>query len=252
MKTRQILNILVILLVLVVNFLANALPLNGQGTGEISDRFPVLFTPAGYVFAIWGVIYLGLIAFAVFQALPAQKDNPRIIAASPWFIASSLLNTAWIFMWHYNLLALSLLVMLGLLATLIMTYLKLEIGRAKPPRGEYLTTHVTFGIYLGWISVATVANVTTVLYNLGWRGAPLPEAAWSVVVLAVATALGLLMIRQRGEVAYPLVLVWAFGGIVVKHAAVAPVAITAGLGVVVVALGLLLLPRMGKRPAATR
>jgi hypothetical protein len=156
-------------------------------------------------------------------------------------------------MWHYNLFALSLLVMLGLLATLIMTYLKLEIGRAKPSRGEYLTSHVTFGIYLGWISVATVANASTVLYNLGWRGEPLPETAWSVVVLAVATALGLLMIRQRGEVAYPLVLVWAFGGIVVKHAAGAPVvAITAGLGVVVVALGLLLLPRLGKRPAAAR
>src|SRR4030065_2376230 len=126
---RQISVALTILATIVVNVLANALPINGQNTGAISDRFQVYFVPAGYVFAIWGVIYIGLIAFAIFQALPGQRENPRLRATGWWIALGGLANSAWIFLWHYQLFPLTVIAMLVLLAALIITYLRLGIGR---------------------------------------------------------------------------------------------------------------------------
>src|SRR5512143_1367388 len=120
---RQIVVVLTALVTLVVNGLANALPLNGQNTGQISDRFQVYFVPAGYVFSIWGIIYLGLIAYAVFQVLPAQRENPRMRATGWWVSLGGLANSAWIFLWHYERFPLTLIAMLTLLGTLIVTYL---------------------------------------------------------------------------------------------------------------------------------
>src|SRR5512138_1928173 len=127
--TRQISVIVTVLGTLIVNGLANALPLNGQNTGQISDRFHVYFVPAGYVFSIWGLIYLGLIAYAIYQALPAQRQNPRLRATGWWISLGGLANSAWIFLWHYEQFPLTLIAMLVLLATLIVTYLRLRIGR---------------------------------------------------------------------------------------------------------------------------
>ena len=129
MKTRQILNLIALLGTVIVNGLANALPFNGITTGEISDSFPVLFTPAGYVFSIWGVIYLLLFGFAVYQALPSQRDNPRLERIGYWFVLSSLFNAVWIFLWHYGYFLLTLLAMLGLLVSLIVIYQRLQIAR---------------------------------------------------------------------------------------------------------------------------
>src|SRR5512137_3187399 len=126
---RQFSVLLTVLATLVINGLANALPLNGLNTGQISDRFHVYFVPAGYVFAIWGVIYLGLIAFAVFQALPSQRENPRLRATGWWIALGGLANSTWIFLWHYLQFPLTLVAMLVLLATLIITYLRLGTGR---------------------------------------------------------------------------------------------------------------------------
>ena len=111
---RQISVVVTILVTLIVNGLANALPLNGQNTGEISDRFQVYFVPAGYVFAIWGVIYLGLIAYAIYQALPSQRENPRLQATGWWVVLGGIANSAWIFLWHYNQFPLTLVAMLGI------------------------------------------------------------------------------------------------------------------------------------------
>ena len=126
---RQLAVIFTVIVTLVVNTLANVLPLNGLNTGQISDRFHVYFVPAGYVFAIWGVIYLGLIAYTVFQALPAQRANPRLRATGWWVALGGLANSAWIFFWHYQQFPLTLVAMLVLLATLIITYVRLGIGR---------------------------------------------------------------------------------------------------------------------------
>ena len=133
---RQSANLLSVILALTVNVLASALPLNGQNTGEISDRFQVFFVPAGYVFAIWFLIFVGWIAFAIFQFLPAQKENSRLRNLGYWFALSGVFNAAWLFCWHYNLFGLSVLVMLALLGTLIVSYLKLDVGRTAVSSAE--------------------------------------------------------------------------------------------------------------------
>jgi hypothetical protein len=233
---RQGINLLALLVTLIVNGLANGLPLNGQTTGEISDRFDVLFVPAGYVFSIWGLIYLGLIAYGVYQALPSQRDNLRLRRIDAFFILSCLANSAWIFLWHYNLFPLSLLVMLVLLGSLIAIYLHLDIGRVTVSLAEKWMVHVPFSVYLGWITVATIANATTILDYIGWSGWGISEQGWTAVMLAAALAIALAVTLTRRDVAYLLVLVWAFAGIAVKHSGVPLVASTAGLAAALAAL----------------
>lgn len=224
---RQIVNVLAVIAMITINILANALPINGQNTGEISDLFPVFFVPAGYVFSIWGLIYIGLLAFAFYQALPAQRENPRLRKIGYWFALSCLANSVWIFLWHYNLFPLSLLVMLVLLGSLLVIYLRLDIGRTRVSTVERWCVNIPFSVYLGWITVATVANVTDVLYDLGWNGFGIAPETWAVIMLIIAAGLGVAMAVTRRDVAYLLVLVWAFAGIGVKQAAVPLVATTA-------------------------
>lgn len=241
MKTKRILIILSLVLTLVVNILANALPINGLTTGEVSDRFPILFVPAGYVFSIWGLIYLALIAFAIYSVTPKGRANEKIDKITGFFVAANIFNAAWILLWHYLQFALTLIPIFGLLISLLAIYLKLEIGRGVRSWADKLLVELPFSIYLGWATVAVVANVSQVLYTSGWRGGPLSEAVWTVIMLAVASLLGVLLIFLRGEIAYPLVLAWAFIGIWVKHGDVPLVAITALVAALlqaVLALGL--------------
>jgi len=234
---RQVVNLFSVILALAVNILASALPLNGQNTGEISDRFQVYFVPAGYVFAIWGVIYLGWIAFTIYQFLPAQKENPRLRRLGYLFALSGAFNAAWLFCWHYNLFGLSVLVMLVLLALLIASYLKLNIGRESVSALERWCVDIPFSLYLGWITVATVANVSDYLYLIEWNGFGFAPQVWAVIMLLVASSLGALMVVKRYDAAYVLVLVWSFIGIAVKQADVPLVAVTAWF-LALVALGL--------------
>jgi hypothetical protein len=222
---RQITVILTILVTIVVNGLANALPLNGLQTGEISNRFQVYFVPAGYVFSIWGLIYLGLIAYAIFQALPAQRENPRLRATGWWIALGGLANSAWIFLWHYEQFPLTLVAMLVLLATLLITYLRLGGGRTAVPPAERWLVRLPFSIYLGWITVATVANVTSLLDYLKWDGFGLAPELWMGIVLAAVLLIAVLMNFTRRDVPYAMVLLWALAGIAVKHAGVAAVVI---------------------------
>jgi len=240
-KTNRILLISTLVLTLAVNFLANALPLNGLSTGEISDAYPVLFVPAGYVFSIWGVIYLGLAAFAIYSITKKGLADPRVDAITGWVIASNLFNLVWIFLWHYQQFPLTLVAMSGLLVSLLVIYVKLRVGLERRNWMGKLLVDTPFSIYLGWVTVAVVANISQVLYVLGWRGAPLSEPLWAVILLAVASILGVLMIFLRKEVAYPLVLVWAFGGIWVKQGATPLVSTTALVGAIL--LGVLALGR---------
>ena len=217
-KTRQIVNILATILVIVVNALANALPLNGKNTGVISDQFDVLFVPAGYVFSIWGLIYIGLIAFTVFQALPAQRDNPRLRRVGWWYALGCVANSVWIFLWHYEIFPLTIVAMLVLLASLIMVYLRLGVGRGKVSKAELWAAHIPFGIYLGWISVATIANATDVLDYIGWNGWGLAPEAWALIMIAVTALLTIVVTQTRQDVAYALVIAWAAVGIGIKQA----------------------------------
>ena len=215
---RQLANALSVALALTVNILASTLPLNGQNTGEISDRFQVFFVPAGYVFSIWGIIYIGWIAFAIYQFLPAEKENPRLRRLGYWFALSGVFNAAWLFCWHYNLFGMSVLVMLALLGTLIASYLKLDVERAPVSAGEKWTVDIPFSVYLGWVSVATVANITSWLYSINWNGFGIVPEVWAVIMLGVASLVGLSMALTRWDAGYLFVFVWAFAGIAVKQA----------------------------------
>jgi benzodiazapine receptor len=238
-RLLPVINVVAMIIALSVNGLANALPLNGKNTGVISDQFRVYFVPAGYVFAIWGVIYIGWIAFAVYQALPAQRNNPRLARIGWLFAANCVANAAWLFTWHYELFPLSVVVMLSLLALLIAIYLRLDIGRAQVSKIEKWTVDVPFSIYLGWISVATIANITDLLYYWRWDGLGIAPQVWAVIMLVVASALALMMALTRGDVAYLLVFAWSFAGIAVKQA---PVPLVANAAWVLLALIVLMIP----------
>lgn len=214
---RQGMVILALAVTVFVNYLSNALPINGRTPGEISDSFPVRFTPAGYVFSIWSIIYLGLIAYAIYQALPSQRANPRLRAIGWPFVLSCVANSGWIFAWHYGFYPLSLAIMLLLLGSLIVIYRRLYPAFGQATTAERWTTHITFRIYLGWITVATVANATIALYNWGWQGAPLTAEIWAALLIYIATVIGFFFALRLRDIAYTLVLVWAFVGIYVAQ-----------------------------------
>jgi hypothetical protein len=235
---RQISVLVAAIAMIAVNWLANALPLNGKTTGSISDSFPVYFVPAGYVFSIWGLIYVGVIAYVVYQALPSQRSNPLHRRIGYLFVAGSVANVAWIFLWHYEQFVLTLVAMAVLLVSLVAVYRQLH---ASPPSGgiaERLAVRVPFSIYLGWITVATIANVTVVLYDLRWDGWGIAPQAWAAIMLVVGGAIASAASLPRGDVAYMMVIVWAFAGIAVKQSATPLVAWTA-LGAAVILAGLI-------------
>ncbi len=248
---RQISVVVVLLATIVINILANALPINGLGTGAISDSFHVYFVPAGYVFAIWGIIYIGLITYAIYQALPSQKDNPRLQATGWWVVLGGLANSAWIFLWHYLQFVGTLVAMLILLVTLIAVYVRLGINRSKVSPGETWAVRVPFSIYLGWITVATIANVSDVLDYLKWNRFGISDATWMVIVLGAVVLISGLMSFLRRDFAYALVILWALAGIAAKFPTegVVMMAVWVTFGLVVVTLAAAFLIKRGKTPS---
>jgi len=210
---RQIVVVLAIFFNITINVLANALPINGLNTGQISDRFQVYFVPAGYVFAIWGLIYIGLLAYTVYQALPAQKENPRLQATGWWVVLSGLANSMWIFLWHYEQFVGTLAAMLVLLASLIAVYQRLMIGGTKVTKAEQWLVRIPYSIYLGWITVATIANVTDVLDLLKWNAFGIAAQTWYLFILVAVLGISTLMSLSRRDVAFILVILWALVGI---------------------------------------
>lgn len=238
---RQWAVVVITLLTIAVNILADALPINGVLTYQISDKYFTLFTPAGYVFAIWGVIYLGLLAYMVYQVLPSQRTNPRLRAMGWWYVAANLANTGWIFCWHYELMLSTVGLTTLLLFCLVMAYRRLRpVSRGPVARGEWWTTHLTFSIYTAWATVATVANGAVYLVSVGWTGGSLPPAPGTVLLLLLAAAIGLLFLWRWRDGAFVGVFVWAFVGIALNHREVALVAWTAaGMAAVLAALAVL-------------
>ncbi|WP_020539460.1 tryptophan-rich sensory protein [Lewinella cohaerens] len=221
-KTLQTLNLIGFLLVLLLNTLANALPLNGYNTGELSDRYPNFFVPAGFTFSIWGVIYLLLIIFIIYQLRSWWKkqdvDLSFVQKIGPWFFISCLANASWILAWHYLQITLSLLIMLIILGSLIIIYLRLGIGESSPtPPTNKWTVRLPFSIYLGWITVATIANVTTLLVDNGWQGGAIGPISWAAVMIVIAGLIGILILVKRADIGFVLVLIWAFYGIYAKQ-----------------------------------
>lgn len=226
-------------LVLIFNYLANALPLGGKTTGEISNQFSVYFVPAGYVFSIWGLIYLWLLAFVIYQVLPAQRQNPLLQRVGYLFVLSCLFNITWLFAWHYEVYWLTLLLMLGLLSSLIALYLQAHSTPTPPGAADRWLVQFPFRIYLGWVTVATVANVTVVLTYYRWSGWGLSPQTWMIIMLLATVAIGAAVTFTRRDPLYLLVLLWALVGIAVKHAQVTLIATTTWIMVALTALLLL-------------
>lgn len=217
MKNKLVLiNILAFIVTLAVNFLATSLPLNDLTTKEISDSFNIYFVPAGYVFSIWGLIYLGLIAFIVFQSLLKNRENEHVSRIGIWFAVSNLANALWLINFHYQQFALAMGFMLVLLVSLIAIFLRLDIGRTKVTAYENWLVNVPFSLYLGWITVATIANATQLLYFLKWDGFGISPEIWLVIMLTAAVSISAFMSLMRRNIPFALVLVWAFTGIAVK------------------------------------
>ncbi|PDW01901.1 TspO/MBR family protein [Candidatus Viridilinea mediisalina] len=218
-----------------MNVLANKLPLNGQTTGQISNRYPLMITPPGYVFGIWGLIYTGLTAYAVYQALPARRDQARLRRIAAPFIASCAANSAWLALWHYNKTKLTVPVMLGLLASLIT--IDRRIGKASQlSASDIAFVRTPFSLYLGWVSVATIVNITVALYDAGWDGFGAPPEAWTAGLLGSAGSLAAIMGVSEGDVPFPLVIAWASSGIARKNA---KTPLVASMGWAVTAIGIL-------------
>jgi hypothetical protein len=236
----------------VVNIWSNLAPLNGQTIGEISNtRFAgVLITPANYAFAIWGVIYLGLFGFGLYQLQPAQRQNASLNRARPWLILACVAQAVWVFCFLSQQFWLSVLAMLGILLPLIGIYQQLGIGlparNQSVGRAERWLVWIPFGIYLGWISVATVTNVALALYAQNWNGWGIAPEDWTVIMIGVAAAVGVAMRLTRREVAFPLVITWALIAIAVKHANMLDIAIPAVVWAVGLAI-LALLPGRGRK-----
>lgn len=209
---RFIVNLIATILVVAVNALANILPINGQTTGEISNKLEVLFTPAGYVFGIWGFIYFLLFIWSFMQFPASRRNLPIYQKATPLYLLSSALNISWILLWHYEFFLLTVIVMLGLLLTLIALYH--TINNEQTSFWEIMP----FSVYLGWISVATIANISYYLKYIGWDGFGLSDVAWTIIMLVVAAILAIAFLRKNEDPVYPLVFIWALIGIGVKNA----------------------------------
>lgn len=203
-----------------VNALSALLPINGVTPQEVSDSYPNLFTPSGITFAIWGLIYLLLAAHTLYQlGLFRGKDkevNGSLLRKiGVIFSVSSLVNTAWIFSWHYRIIPLSMILMIALLICLIS--ISALIDEQRLSMREKLLIRLPFGVYFGWITVATIANAAALLVSLGWNGFGLSEAAWTVIMLIVGALIGAAVLLRFHCAAYGLVLLWAYAGILIKH-----------------------------------
>jgi benzodiazapine receptor len=237
---RQISVVLALIIMIVVNIMSNALPFNGLSAPEIADSFDVYFVPAGYVFSIWGVIYLALIAYAVYQLFPVQRENPRLRQIGWWFVLSSAANSIWLFLWHYGYFALSVVVMLTLLISLIVIYLRLGVFRQAVSSGERWLVHLPFSIYLGWVTVAMIANITAFLDFVNWNGFGISPEIWTFIMLVVAITLAGIMAYSWQDIAYLFVLIWAFVGIGVEQSDTPQVANAAYLAASIVAIFVIL------------
>jgi len=211
------LNVVGLSAVLVVNGLAQWLPINGKTTGEISAKYPVLITPAPYAFSIWSIIYLLLIGFVIYQFNPRAAKSKNVQNIGPWFMISCLFNVAWILLWHYEKLTSSVFIMLALLISLIVIYTAIRKDKQPPNPVERLLVRLPFSIYLGWICVATIVNEAVVLYAAGWDGLGLSDAAWTIILLIAASLLAIVIGFKFVDPAFILVFVWSFIAIAVKQ-----------------------------------
>ena len=218
--SRQVTTLVAVLGSIAINTISNVFPLNGVSVGELSNTLfaSVQIIPANYAFAIWGLVYLGLIALGIYQLQPSQRENPRLRRSGYLLAIACIAQCAWIYMFLARLFPLSNLAMLGILIPLMVMYQRLGIGRERVSRQERWFIHLPISIYLGWISVATIVNVATGLYSSKWDGWGIAPSVWTVVMMTIASVIAAVMSIQRRDTAYVLVIVWALVAIAIRQA----------------------------------
>lgn len=221
----SIANIVAFAAVLVINYLANALPIGGNTTWALSNLYPNLFTPAGFTFSIWWLIYLALLWFVIWQIVDLHKKNSHNITKKIWiwFLISCFINISRIFAWHYKFVFLSVIIMLLFLITLIIIDHKVENWKKLWKWMDKLLVQIPFSLYLWWISVATIANISAFLVNVWWNARWMSDIFWTILVILVATILALLSLYKKSNIIFALVVVRAFLWIIIKRVDVNPV-----------------------------
>jgi hypothetical protein len=227
------LNLLAFAIMIAMNYLANALPINGKTTGQLSDQYPNLFTPAGLTFSIWGIIYLLLLVFILVQL---REGNQKLVGSLGWaFIISALLNGLWIVAWHYERTGLSVAIILGLLASLV--YINQQLSGMP-----FSITKLAFGIYLGWICIATIANITALLVSINWSGLGITAEAWTIVMIATGVLITIAAIYRLNNPYLSIAVIWAFAGIIIKRQSdYQTIVIASAVGMIIVAVFALML-----------
>ena len=216
---RQVTTLAAIIGSIAVNTFSNIFPPNGVNVGTLSNTLfaPVQIIPANYAFAIWGLVYLGLIAFGVFQLQSSQRDNPHLQRSGYLLTIACVFQCAWIYLFLARLFALSNIAMFGILLSLIGLYQCLEIGRERVSYLERWSIQIPTSIYLGWISVATIVNVATTLYSSSWNGWGIDPSRWTVVMMVVAAAIATVVSLNRRDSAFVLVIVWALVAVAIRQ-----------------------------------
>lgn len=233
----QVGNAVAFLVVIVINAIAGSTKLlNGRNTADVSAAYPTLITPAGFTFSIWGVIYVLLFVFIVFQLLPRHRQDSFNLQVSYLFILSSIFNIAWLFLWQYDYIAASTPMILALLASLIAIYLRLHVGKSQVSRKEKLSVHLPFSVYLGWITIASIADAAAALVSANWNGFGVSPTVWALVVIVLALIIALTVLGTRGDIAYGLVVVWALVGIAANQGGHPEVVTTAEGGAIVIGI----------------
>jgi len=223
---------------IVANAMATLLPINGQTTAEVSAKYTTFFTPAGYVFSIWGLIYILLGGFVLYQGLGSQKDNQRISRAAIILTLANIVNTVWIFAWHFELFEISLLLMVSLLFLLIAMYQALHVGEQNldTTRLEKLFVYSPVSVYVGRISVATVANASVLLSVYEWSGFGISQESWAAIMIGVVTILTFIVLVVKSDWVYATVIVWAFWGLRNAFSEISIISITATVASVLIVI----------------
>lgn len=232
----QVGNLVAFISVLVVNSLSGGTRIvGGRTTADVSAAYPTLLTPAGFTFSIWGVIYALLAAFVVFQLLPKHRHDRFNGRVGYLFILSCLFNVAWLFLWQYEYVVASVPMIFALLAALIMVYLRLGVGRGRAALGERVFVHLPVSVYLGWITVASIADVASALVSVGWAGSGIAPSTWAQIAVVVASGVALVVLVTRRDPAYGSVVAWALVGITANQMGHPEVAFATGASAALVA-----------------
>ncbi len=218
---RPVLTLAAIVSTIVVNILANRFATNGLTIPKISNEIlrEVLITPANYGFIIWGLIYLGLLGFGIYQLLPEQRQNPRLVRSGYGITIACLFQNAWVFLFQSLQFWPSSFVFLGILLPLLWVYSRLGIGQIRVGRQERWFVDYPISLYTAWISVATIVSISGSLYMSGLRAG---AAGWTVLMLTIAAGLGAILVQQRRDWVFSWVLMWAFVAIAIRHGSAQP------------------------------